>query len=88
VRLRKRSDTKVWNSSVEGHLLWNRPTVGLYLFRGIGAFVIVAAMFPRARFLGAAIMGVGFVAVDFISYQIAWALYCRKLRRKYPNRPD
>ena len=79
--------SKIWDASVEGHLRWNKPSVGLYLFRGVGAFAIVAFMFPLARFLGAVIMGVGFVTVDFVVYQIFWAVHLRRLRRKYPNLP-
>ena len=79
--------TKNWYGSVEDHLRIYTPSVGAYLFRGIGTFVVVAVLFPPARFLGAAIVGIAMVVVECVVYQIVWAIHLRRLRRKYPNRP-
>lgn len=79
--------TKNWYGSVEDHLRIYTPSVGAYLFRGIGTFVVVAVLFPPARFLGAAIVGLAMVVAECIVYQIVWAIHLRRLRRKYPNRP-
>mgnify|MGYP001639595214 FL=1 len=40
-------------------------------------------MFPGSRFLGAILMGVGYVVAEFLSYQIALAIYRRRLKKKY-----
>lgn len=49
--------------------------------------MVVAVLFPPARFLGAAIVGIAMVVVECVVYQIVWAIHLRRLRRKYPNRP-
>jgi hypothetical protein len=54
---------KYWDGSVKGHL-WNKTSVKLYLFQGIGVFLICVLLYPRSRFIGAAALAVGFVAVD------------------------
>ena len=54
--------TKIWSSFVEEHRRIYTPSVGSYLFRGIGAFVVVAVLFPPARLLGVAIVGIAMVA--------------------------
>ena len=54
---------KYWDGSIKGHL-WNKTSVKLYLFQGIGVFLICILLYPRSRFIGAAALAVGFVAVD------------------------
>ncbi len=54
---------KYWDGSIKGHL-WNKTSVKLYLFQGIGVFLICVFLYPRSRFIGAAALAVGFVAVD------------------------
>jgi len=54
---------KYWDGSIKGHL-WNKTSVKLYLFQGIGVFLICVLLYPRSRFIGAAALAVGFVAVD------------------------
>jgi len=54
---------KYWDGSVKGHL-WNKTSVKLCLFQGIGVFLICVFLYPRSRFIGAAALAVGFVAVD------------------------
>ena len=54
---------KYWDGSIKGHL-WNKTSVKLYPFQGIGVFLICAFLYPRSRFIGAAALAVGFVAVD------------------------
>jgi hypothetical protein len=74
---------KLWNGSLAGHLRFYRPSVTNYVVRGVGTFAIISIMFPRSRFLGAALIGVGYVVAEFLSYQIALVIYRRRLRRKY-----
>ena len=56
---------KYWDGSIKGHL-WNKTSVKLYLFQGIGVFLICVFLYPRSRFLGAAALAAGFVVVDLI----------------------
>lgn len=78
---------KYWDGSIKGHL-WNKTSVKLYLFQGIGVFLICVFLYPRSRFIGAAALAVGFVAVDLI----AQVIRVRRLQRRklqevegYPN---
>ena len=50
----------------------------LYLFQGIGIFLICVFLYPRSRFIGAAALAVGFVAVDLI----AQVIRVRRLQRR------
>ena len=50
----------------------------LYLFQGIGVFLICVLLYPRSRFIGAAALAVGFVAVDLI----AQVIRVRRLQRR------
>ena len=70
--------TKNWYSSVEDHLRIYTPSVGAYLFRGIGTFVVVAVLFPPARFLGAAIVGIAMVVAECIGTAPMGEEWCRK----------
>ena len=74
---------KLWDGSLKGHLRFYRPSATNYVVRGVGTFAIIAIMFPRSRFLGAILMGLGYVVAEFLSYQIALALYRRRLKKKY-----
>jgi len=68
---------KYWDGSIKGHL-WNKTSVKLYLFQGIGVFLICVLLYPRSRFFGAAALAVGFVAVDLIVQVIR----VRRLQRR------
>jgi len=60
---------KYWDGSIKGHL-WNKTSVKLYLFQGIGVFLICVLLYPRSRFIGAIVFAAGFVAVDLIAQVI------------------
>ena len=77
---------KLWHGSLIDHLRFYRPDSTNYVVRGVGTFAIIAIMFPGSRFLGAVLMGVGYVVAEFLSYQIALVIYHRRLRRKYHRR--
>lgn len=78
---------RLWHGSLKDHLRFYRPDATNYVVRGVGIFIIVAIMYPRSRYLGAALMGIGYVIAEFLSYCVALAIYHRRLRRKYPCRP-
>jgi hypothetical protein len=52
--------------------------VKLYLFQGIGVFLICVFLYPRSRFIGAIVFAAGFVAVDLI----AQVIRVRRLQRR------
>ena len=68
---------KYWDGSIKGHL-WNKTSVKLYLFQGVGVFLICVFLYPRSRFIGAAALAVGFVAVDLTTQVIR----LRRLKRR------
>lgn len=74
---------KIWDGSLEGHLRKNKPSIFLYLVRGLGVFAIVAALHPGSRFLGAALFGIGFIFFDFMVYQIVLAVYRNRLNSRH-----
>jgi len=47
---------KYWDGSIKGHL-WNKTSVKLYLFQGIGVFLICVLLYPRSRLIGSAAVG-------------------------------
>lgn len=74
---------RIWYGTLEDHLHIYRPSATNYLVRGVGTFVIIALMFPGSRYLGAVLMGVGYVVAEYLSYRVALRIQRKRLRRRY-----
>ena len=78
---------KYWDGSIKGHL-WNKTSVKLYLFQGIGVLLICVLLYPRSRFFGAAAFAVGFVAVDLIVQVVRVRRLQRRKLQEVEGYPD
>lgn len=74
---------RIWYGTLEDHLHIYRPSATNYVVRGVGTFVIIALMFPGSRYLGAVLMGVGYVVAEYLSYRVALRIQRKRLRRRY-----
>lgn len=74
---------KLWDGSLKGHLRFYKLSITNYVVRSVGIFVVAIIINPATRFWPAALIGIGYVVTEFLSYQIALAIYRRRLKKKY-----
>jgi hypothetical protein len=74
---------KLWDGSLKGHLRFYKPSIINYVVRSVGIFVVAIIINPATRFWPAALIGIGYVVAEFLSYQIALIIYRRRLKKKY-----
>ena len=74
---------KLWDGSLKGHLRFYKPSITNDVVRSVGIFVVAIIINPATRFWPAALIGIGYVVTEFLSYQIALVIYRRRLKKKY-----